>query len=168
MSLQEGAVFCQLQAGTPKMAPLEYFDPVILAVLGTKGLESTATPKKHNRLFLQLLSDKEGDRRVLWKGNVKSNPRPLVPACTEHAQTRASSQHTNQESSQKSLVPVPSCTFLQLLSTCNHIMGCQCSGTHSPLSISPTPQAHKPSIPNAASAAALTLCAPKQEKRNLS
>lgn len=55
LSLQEGAVFCQLQAGTPKMAPLEYFDPVMLAVLGTKGLQSTATPKKCNRLFLQLL-----------------------------------------------------------------------------------------------------------------
>lgn len=55
LSLQEGAIFCQLQAGTPKMAPLEYFDPVMLTMLGTKGLESTATPKKYNKLFLQLL-----------------------------------------------------------------------------------------------------------------
>lgn len=41
LSLQEGAIFRQLQAGPGEMAPLKYFNPVMLAVLGTKGLEST-------------------------------------------------------------------------------------------------------------------------------
>lgn len=41
LSLQEGAIFRQLQAGPGEMAPLKYFNPVVLAVLGRKGLEST-------------------------------------------------------------------------------------------------------------------------------
>ena len=50
LSLQEGAIFRQLQAGTAKMAPLKYFDPVMLAVLGTKGFESTS-PKNAGNFF---------------------------------------------------------------------------------------------------------------------
>lgn len=46
LSLQEGAIFCQLQAGTPKVAPLEYFDPVMLAMHpdGPAGAQVVAAP----------------------------------------------------------------------------------------------------------------------------
>lgn len=47
LSLQEGAIFRQLQAGTTEMAPLKYLDPVVLAMLGTEGFESTR--KKRSR-----------------------------------------------------------------------------------------------------------------------
>lgn len=56
LSLQEGAIFRQLQTGTTKMAPFKYFDPVILAVLGTKGYESTKKKKEEcSKLFPRLL-----------------------------------------------------------------------------------------------------------------
>lgn len=86
LSLQEGAVFCQLQAGTPKMAPLEYFDPVMLAVLGTKGLQSTATPKKVQQSISPAFIRQRGRQKGALEGECEEQSK-TTGASTNRART---------------------------------------------------------------------------------
>lgn len=64
LSLQEGAIFRQLQAGTAKIAPLKYFDPVMFAVLGTKGFKVN---HNNNKKIQQIISLAFIRQRGRWK-----------------------------------------------------------------------------------------------------
>lgn len=165
LSLQEGAIFRQLQAGTAKMAPLKYFNPVMLAVLGTKGFESTKKKKMQQIISLAFIR-----QRGRPKGASEGE-------CEKLSNTTSASMHK--------LMPHPStprqpekqpetpqlCTRLHLPTAAIHMQthrswDALCSGTHNPSPIcrSPPP-AHKPSVPNTASATALALHALTQQKK---